>query len=393
TWTKEEDALLMEVVQVLGEQSWEQVSYCFEDRTAVQCMHHWTKCLNPSIRRGRWQKDEDGALRAALAVYGENRWIKIQQHVPGRTDVQCRERYMNVLAPSIKSGAWTPEEVERLLDLVKIHGEGKWALIASKMDGRTDNQCARRYRHACRENNYWSANRRKGRTTISQLPDTEEDMAVIRRLAEQIRRKKRFDEHLQRQMDLEKIKIVRQQDATMQLDYEQFLEGQCYIYNMWNTLWGQYLDPIEHVFNIGIPVMSSTQLMKNHMDEPEPDFNYTSRNKVPDPASVLRPGKVRPVPPCLATIDAFSRLIQQGEHSDYRFRLKHVRETKATKIYPLKTLPLSVEEQRSPEYIELAERFEAVFMWPMLVGMLHMDTAKKTVDALTGGNKKRKQGV
>lgn len=28
------------------------------------------------------------------------------KHVPNRSDVQCRERYMNVLDPSLKAAAW-----------------------------------------------------------------------------------------------------------------------------------------------------------------------------------------------------------------------------------------------------------------------------------------------
>lgn len=36
-------------------------------------------------------------------------WVKIQMHVPGRTDVQCRERWVNILDPSINAGPWTEE--------------------------------------------------------------------------------------------------------------------------------------------------------------------------------------------------------------------------------------------------------------------------------------------
>lgn len=39
-------------------------------------------------------------------------WVQIEKHVPGRTDVQCRERWVNVLDPKVAFTKWTPEEDE-----------------------------------------------------------------------------------------------------------------------------------------------------------------------------------------------------------------------------------------------------------------------------------------
>jgi hypothetical protein len=44
--------------------------------------------------------------------------------------VQCRERYCNILDPSLKTEKWTLEEDKLLLDLAKQHGN-KWAKIAN----------------------------------------------------------------------------------------------------------------------------------------------------------------------------------------------------------------------------------------------------------------------
>ena len=32
---------------------------CLDGRTGQQCLHRWQKTLNPTIRRGRWTKEED----------------------------------------------------------------------------------------------------------------------------------------------------------------------------------------------------------------------------------------------------------------------------------------------------------------------------------------------
>lgn len=48
-------------------------------------------------------------LALAVKAYGSRNWIRIQQHVPGRTDVQCRERWVNVLNPDLNNGPWTEQ--------------------------------------------------------------------------------------------------------------------------------------------------------------------------------------------------------------------------------------------------------------------------------------------
>ncbi|KAF9396680.1 Myb-like DNA-binding domain protein [Mortierella sp. AD011] len=383
-WTPEENSILTEAVRLFGEQNWQRISNCVETRSPAQCIHHWTKSLNPVIRRGRWLEEEDGALRAAIEVYGTTRWVKIQQHILGRTDVQCRERYMNVLSPDVKSGPWTVAESEKLKELVETHGDKKWALIASLMDGRTDNQCARRYRmivqdkkerkrkrKATRE--YLSIHRRKGRTTISQLPDPLRHKVEIRKAAARLRRKKRFEEFLQRRREKELMRAMEHQEKSLQLEYDIFTERQRSIYDLWNERWGHRVDPIEKVFNLGIPTRPIAPKDRTENDPSIMDF------VPPNPASSLRPGRVRPVPPCVATMDAFSRLIKKGVHPSGGFNLNHVIGDEIAGADPPVTVPLTVEEQQQPEYMELAERFEATFMWPMMMGMLHMGTARDTV--------------
>ncbi|KAF9433665.1 Myblike DNAbinding domain-containing protein [Entomortierella beljakovae] len=376
-WTQEEDDILFEAVRLLGEHNWLQVSYYLENRSPGQCMYHWTKSLNPVIRRGRWLEEEDGALRAAIDVYGHARWIRIQEHILGRTDVQCRERYMNVLSPDVKTGPWTKEEGERLNELVQIHGETKWSLIASQMDGRTDNQCSRRYKMLCNERDrgraYLSVRRRKGRTTLAQFPDFGDHKFAIRKAAAELRIKGRFEDALRRKRENEKSRITNMQRKTMQLDHDIFNEKQGNIFDLWDERWGKYVDPIEKVFNLGVPPIS--KLHQNYSREQIPPFDAN----VPDPASILRPGKVRPVPPCFATTEAFSKLLNQGMSSNGQFKLKHVIEGGNVVIRSPTTTLLTAQEQQLPEYKELMERFEAVFMWPMMMGMLNMSTAKQMI--------------
>ncbi len=150
-WTPEENKLLKEVVQIHGTNNWLQISNYFEGKTSTQCFHHWMKKLNPNISRGKWLADEDIRLATAYRVYSSSlksrckQWNKIAAHISGRTDVQCRERYCNILDPSLKNGEWNSEEDERLGRLVQEVGV-KWAEVAKRLGNRTDNQCWRRWK-------------------------------------------------------------------------------------------------------------------------------------------------------------------------------------------------------------------------------------------------------
>lgn len=117
-WTPAEDKKLKDAVLRYGDRNWKQVAAVLERRTDQQCWHRWTKSVNKSIKSGRWSQEEDDRLRLAVKVYGAKHWSRIQRHVPGRTDVKCRERYVNILKPDIITNAWEDEENAKLLKYV-----------------------------------------------------------------------------------------------------------------------------------------------------------------------------------------------------------------------------------------------------------------------------------
>jgi len=66
---------------------------------------------------GPWSASEDEQLVELVGQYGGKHWARIASMLPGRTGKQCRERWCNNLDPSLKKGAWTPEEDETILRL------------------------------------------------------------------------------------------------------------------------------------------------------------------------------------------------------------------------------------------------------------------------------------
>ncbi len=107
--------------------------------TAQQCQNRYLKSLDPNLRKGAWSDDEDDRLRSAVDVYGLS-WVDIAAAIPGRTNEQCRDRWLSKLDPSLNKDAWTTEEDEELNAAFLEVGK-KWPELTKRLThGRTDLQ-------------------------------------------------------------------------------------------------------------------------------------------------------------------------------------------------------------------------------------------------------------
>jgi hypothetical protein len=94
-------------------------------------------------RSRKWTPSEDEALREAVERHGGRGWRVIAAELPGRTDIQCQHRWQKVLRPGLRKGAWTKEEDETMLALVKKYGtkkmesnsQGAWRTAGKTMSG------------------------------------------------------------------------------------------------------------------------------------------------------------------------------------------------------------------------------------------------------------------
>ena len=91
---------------------------CPPGRNNKSCRKRWLHSLDPNLRKGeneppcgltlpfftphvgRWTSEEDAVLLKSVAKYGK-RWYEVARALPGRTDDQCAKRYKEAVDPSI----------------------------------------------------------------------------------------------------------------------------------------------------------------------------------------------------------------------------------------------------------------------------------------------------
>jgi hypothetical protein len=162
-WTLEEDAKLTSAVANTSKKKygkecttdWVAISALVPGRTRVQCRDRWNGVLDPNIDRaagneGRWTANEDSKLKDAVQSHGGKNWVAIAALVSTRTKTQCRNKWhgsdvSNIDPTTARAGRWTADEDKKLKDAVQTHGGKNWVAIAALVPSRTITQCRKRW--------------------------------------------------------------------------------------------------------------------------------------------------------------------------------------------------------------------------------------------------------
>ncbi|GKU88851.1 hypothetical protein SLEP1_g3067 [Rubroshorea leprosula] len=103
-------------------------------------------CEKEHTNKGAWTKEEDERLVNYIKVQGEGCWRSLPKAAGLlRCGKSCRLRWINYLRPDLKRGNFTEEEDDLIINLHSLLGN-KWSLIAARLPGRTDNEIK----------NYWN---------------------------------------------------------------------------------------------------------------------------------------------------------------------------------------------------------------------------------------------
>ncbi|KLO12857.1 hypothetical protein SCHPADRAFT_997861 [Schizopora paradoxa] len=166
TWNSESDKRLLDCIRTYGENNWTLVAMSVSEHATVhQCQKRYYETLDPNLKRGPWDDEEDEKLLRAVAAFSTTAegssaptisWPDVALFVPGRTNNQCREHYQSkfkvkekekaTTAAAAKIKGWSEELDAKLREAVAACEEGQWREVSELVGGgKTDKMCQKRF--------------------------------------------------------------------------------------------------------------------------------------------------------------------------------------------------------------------------------------------------------
>jgi hypothetical protein len=101
SWTREEDETIVKFVQREGTKNWAKLAALLPGRVGKQCRERWRNHLDPDVHREPWTEQEDAILMDLHERLG-NQWVKMVESLPGRSDNAIKNRWNSTLSKRLE---------------------------------------------------------------------------------------------------------------------------------------------------------------------------------------------------------------------------------------------------------------------------------------------------
>lgn len=154
-WTSAEDQVLREQIDAQQAQGisrdWCQAALALPGRTNKDCRKRWHNSIAEGLRKGQWSRSEDQLLTHGVHRYGPQ-WTKVATCIDSRSADQCAKRWQQSLDPRLDRSEWREREDADLLVAVEHLGR-HWKNIQERyLPHRSKNCIKNRYSVLARRN-------------------------------------------------------------------------------------------------------------------------------------------------------------------------------------------------------------------------------------------------
>lgn len=124
TWSAEEDEIIKEIVIGQGLKKWTKIAKLIKERlgidhrTGKQCRERWNNALNPDIKKETWTEEEENLVFELQQQLG-NKWSEIATHLPGRTDNSIKNCFYSAIRRNLRKFNRKKPESEKLKGSLK----------------------------------------------------------------------------------------------------------------------------------------------------------------------------------------------------------------------------------------------------------------------------------
>jgi hypothetical protein len=115
-WTTEEIEKLRSLVEIHQTKNWKQIAKEMGTRTPSQCVNYYNNHLKRKWKQGRWEQEEEDRLKEIVSRIPVFKWKDISELL-NRKPQDCRQKWLYMKQPGLKTGKWSHQEEEVLAKL------------------------------------------------------------------------------------------------------------------------------------------------------------------------------------------------------------------------------------------------------------------------------------